>query len=508
MLRDLLSSGLETAPDAEALVSADERWSWRELEQASERLAANLLGIGLHAGDRVASLMPNCSALVIHYLACIKAGLVATPLNYRYMAPEIDHALALSGASVLLTHVEREADVAASDHAVRLPLGLIRYKADDDTGLTFATLIEREPPGRELPDPSPEAPGFIFFTSGSTGKAKGVTHSFETIGWQAASVAPALEYAPGDSYLAGSSISHIGGFGFVIGSLAAGIRVIIPKGYEDTADLLSLIRTERPTVVWMLPAAAIRLVRESGARPRDLSSIRLFGSGGDKVPAELEREFTELTGIPIDETWGMTEVGHATISPPSDEVRLGSVGRPYHGFTASIRDEQGNELPVGSQGRLWIKTPCAMIGYWRDPEATAAAFNEGWLDTGDEMRADEDGYLWFCGRKKQIIVHDGSNISPQDVEGALLEHPTVTGAGVIGVHDPLHGEDVRAYVTLREDTEPPSAGELLGFARKRVGYKAPEEIVVLEEMPLTPVGKMDRTALKRIAKARLVRDHL
>ena len=154
------------------------------------------------------------------------------------------------------------------------------------------------------------------------------------------------------------------------------------------------------------------------------------------------------------------------------------------------------------EGRLWVKSPCNTVGYWNRPDATAETIKDGWLDTGDVMKADQDGYLWFCGRKKQIIVHDGSNICPQEVEAALLEHDAVTSARVIGVHDLVHGEDVRAYVTLKHDAAPPTGQELIRFARARVGYKAPEEIVVLDEMPLNPTGKVDRVALKRMAQER------
>jgi acyl-coenzyme A synthetase/AMP-(fatty) acid ligase len=142
-----------------------------------------------------------------------------------------------------------------------------------------------------------------------------------------------------------------------------------------------------------------------------------------------------------------------------------------------------------------------MIGYWRQPTATAEALIDGWLDTGDVASADEQGYLWFCGRKKQIIVHDGSNICPQEVEASLLEHPAVESAGVVGVHNLIHGENVRAYITLRRGAPRPTMAELVQFSRARVGYKAPDEIVVLDEMPCSPGGKVDRTALKQLAEA-------
>jgi acyl-coenzyme A synthetase/AMP-(fatty) acid ligase len=156
-------------------------------------------------------------------------------------------------------------------------------------------------------------------------------------------------------------------------------------------------------------------------------------------------------------------------------------------------------VPTGQDGRLWFKSPCTAVGYWNNPEATKAAIIDGWFDSGDVLRADEDGYLWFFGRKKQIIVHDGSNISPQEVEDALLEHGAVEAVGVIGIHNLLHGENVRAYVTLKPGAERPTDQELIEFARTRIGYKAPEEIMALDEMPLNPTGKIDRAVLKRMA---------
>ena len=144
-----------------------------------------------------------------------------------------------------------------------------------------------------------------------------------------------------------------------------------------------------------------------------------------------------------------------------------------------------------------------MIGYWGDPAATAETVVDGWLDTGDVMSADEDGYLWFHGRQKQIIIHDGSNICPQEIEQALLEHGDIDAAGVVGVHHLVHGENVRAYVTVKPGATRPTAQALIDFARARVGYKAPEEIVFLDAMPLNATGKLDRMALKEMAQTRL-----
>ena len=501
----LLRAGMGADPDGLALICADTRWTWRTLDGLSDRLAVGLLGLGLEPGDRVASLMPNRPALIVHYLACFKAGLVATPLNYRYMAPEIDHALAVSGARVLLAHAEREEDLAASRLARQLPLGTISYGSTGrGVGPAFEELIEGEASSSPPAAPAPAAPAVIFFTSGSTGRPKGVTHTHETLGWMFAAAAAGLELSPADLLLAGSSLSHVGAFYVSFAALSAGAGVIVAQTF-DGDEMLPLLREDHPTVLSMLPSALFALTRDHGARHGDFASLRLCRGAGDTVSAELEREFAALSGFVIDEAYGLTEAGLVTVSPPSGQIKVSSVGQVVPAVALSIRNDDGHELPVGSEGRLWINTPAATAGYWDDPGATEAAFSNGWLDSGDVMRADDEGYFYFCGRKKQIIVHDGSNICPQEVEGALLEHPGVASAGVIGIHDLVHGENVRAYITLTEGTARPASQELIRFARARVGYKAPEEIVVLDHMPLTATGKLDRTHLKQMAEANLAR---
>jgi acyl-coenzyme A synthetase/AMP-(fatty) acid ligase len=448
--------------------------------------------------------MPNRPALVVHYLACFKAGLVATPLNYRYTAREIDHALRVSEARAILAHAERQEDLVSSRLARELPVGTISYGQRNAAGPSFEELIDTESPATSTQPPSGSAPAMIFFTSGSTGPAKGVTHTHETLGWMLASAAAGLELGPGDLLLAGSSLSHIGAFYTTFAALSAGAGAIVAHTF-DGDELLPLLRQDRPTVLSMLPSALFALTRDHGACGDDFSSLRLCRAAGDKVSSELEQEFTALSGFAVDEAYGLTEIGLVTVSPPSGQIKLGSVGRVVPEVSLSVRSDHGEELPPQTEGRLWIKTRAATVGYWNDPEATEAVFRDGWLDSGDVMRADEDGYFSFCGRRKQIIVHDGSNIFPQEVEDALVEHPSVASAGVIGIHDLVHGENVRAYIALVDGAECPTSQELIRFARARIGYKAPEEIVVLEQMPITATGKLDRMSLKRMAQESLDR---
>jgi long-chain acyl-CoA synthetase len=507
-LNELIRAGVETAPHEIALASLARSMSWLELERASAALAGGYRGLGLQAGDRIASLMPNRIDLLVHYLACFKAALVATPLNYRYTFREIDHALEVSGARALVGHVERADDLSASRLAGELECGLIAYR-DQDTDRAvgpawthrFEVLIDSEPPaGDAAPDPA--SPAAIFFTSGSTGPAKGVTHTRESLRWMIASAAAAFELDAGDVFLPGSSMSHVGSFLWALSTLSVGGRVVVART-TDSHELLPLLREHQPTVLAMIPAALMALVRDHDLQPHDFASLRVCRSGSDKVSTELLTEFAAAAGFPISEGYGMTEVGLATLNPPSGINKQGSIGPPISGFTIEIRDDDGELVPPGSTGRIFIRSRSRMAGYWNARAATDAVVSDGWLDSGDLARADEDGYLWFFGRKKQIIVHDGSNISPFEVESALLEHPAIALAGVVGVHDTVHGETVRAYLTVRESAERPSSADVILFCRDRVGYKAPEEIIFLDEIPLNPTGKIDRVGLKRMAE-----DHL
>jgi len=499
----LLLAGLKKNPQGDAVVSLEQKKTWEQMDDESSALAASYVRLGLKPGDRIASLMPNRIALLTHYLASFKAGLCVTPLNYRNTFREIDHALAVSGAAALVFHVERSADLAASTLASQLPLGMVPFGGSEGRGaFSLESMMKGHPLEYPLPSVAPSSPAAIFFTSGSTGPAKGVTHTQDSLRWMLASAVAAFSLGPDDTFLPGSSMSHIGSFLWALSSLVVGGKVAVARTF-DSHELLPLLREFRPTLLAMIPAALIALVRDHDLQPGDFSSLRVCLAGSDKVSTELLNEFTKVAGFPINEGYGMTEVGLTTLNPPTGVIKLGSIGQATPGFSIEVRNDDDELVGPGQVGRIWIKTGSLMSGYWNDHEATRQVVRDGWIDSGDLAHADEDGYLWFFGRRKQVIVHDGSNISPMEVEGALDEHPAVAMAGVIGIHDELHGENIRAYVTLREDQPRPSAAELINFCRERVGYKAPEEIVFLGEMPLNPTGKIDRTGLQKMAEEQL-----
>ncbi|MES0828460.1 class I adenylate-forming enzyme family protein [Ruegeria sp. SCP11] len=496
-LTNLFRQGLAADPKAIALYALDGALTWRELDTACTRLALQYLNLGLEPGDRVASIMPNRASLVIHYLACMRAGLVAMPLNYRYSAPDIDYALGLATPAALLVHGERVRDVTTVPGVARLPKGVIVYAGEVDGALAFDDLLNAEGKGT-LPKVRAEAPAFIFFTSGTTGKPKGVTHSHASMGYMVASNARGLGLGPEDVVLPASWISHTAGLRLTFAGLWAGSKTSIARQFSPD-ELLALLRQTRPTVAQILPAPLTALVTGHGALREDFESLKTMMAGGDKPSQTLVDAFGALAGVPIGAFYGMTEMGTSHSNTHGGSEKAGAVGLNNPGYVSVLRDEAGEEVPVGVDGRHWVKSPTMMTGYWKNPEATAAAFRDGWLDTGDLMRQDGDGYFWFRGRRKQIIVHDGSNISPAEVEDALTAHPAVAAAVAVGVRDEMHGEDVWAFVSLVEGAPPVRAGEIIDFAREQIGYKAPDVVREVDTLPLTMGGKLDRMALKRLA---------
>ena len=501
-LSDLLASSVERQPDGTALIARTEagtvRWTWRTLEEKVEGLARRFAAIGLRPGDRVASLMPNTAELLLHYLGALRAGLVVAPLNYRYTPAEIDYALSTGGASVLVAHAEHADDVRASRRAGDLAHGVLAFGGAIDDAPRWESWVDGPAPDVELKKPDPAAPAFLFFTSGSTGKPKGVTHSLRSFGSIAASFASVMKLSADDVVLPGSSMSHVGALAATLSGLSVGARVLVSRTF-DGDGLLPWLREERPSVLLTLPSNALSLANHADASPDDFRSLRLCLTSGDKFPSSLRDAFTANTGKVVREVYGLTEATNCLFDGSAGAAKAGSVGTVSPGYAASLRDDEGREVPVGTDGNLWVSGTPVMLGYWNDPQATDSAIVDGWLDTGDVMRVDDDGYFWFRGRKKQMIVHDGSNVSPQEVEEALMAHPAIALAGVVGVRDVLHGENVWAFVTVREGSEPPEAEEIIQLAREQIGYKAPEVVLFLDEMPMNVTGKVDRVTLARWA---------
>ncbi len=475
-------------PHKPAIVCGEEVVTYAELDRATDALARWLLATGLESGDRVAIHWCNSVEVVKLYFACFKAGFVAVPVNNRLKTPEIAYILGHSQARLCFSQPE----LAPLCEAARAECPAVRRIY---TALPTAAELEdatREP--RALPEISPERVAAILYTSGTTARPKGVMHTHVSL-TGATELMISLGMDETHTVLAVTQMVHIAALACALlpGISCGGTVVLVPL--FDAALSLDLIERWRCTYVLILPAGLRFLVEEQARAPRVVNSMRLCLAGGDTVPVTLQERFRELFGIPVRELFGMTETVPVTCIRP-DAPRGGSLGPALDLVDTRVADPLGVVLPDGRTGELQVQSPANCIGYWDDPENTAATFTDGWLRTGDLVRRDADGFYWFEGRVKQIIVRGGSNISPQEVEEALYHHPAVLEAGVIGMPDPVHGEMVIAFAALREGLTA-TEQELRDLVRGRIAdYKTPQRIFFLPALPKGLTGKVQRRALK------------
>jgi long-chain acyl-CoA synthetase len=348
-----------------------------------------------------------------------------------------------------------------------------------------------------LPEITPDRVAAILYTSGTTARPKGVTHTHVSL-IAATEMMSSLGVNEADILLAATQMMHIAGLTCVLlpGISNGGTVVLLPV--FDAGQSLDLIERWRCSYIGFLPAMLRFVVEEQGRNPRDVSSVRFCFAGGDSVPIVLQESFRTLFGVPVREVFGMTETVPVTCIRV-DAPRPGSMGPALDAVDTRVVDRDGNVVAEGRVGELQVQSPSNCVGYWQDPRATAATFDDGWLRTGDLVRLDADSFFWFEGRAKQIIVRGGSNISPQEVEGALHQHRAVLEAGVIGAPDAVHGEKVIAFVALRDGLYA-SEQELRDLVRGRIAdYKVPEYVIFLPLLPKGLTGKVDRRALRDLA---------
>ena len=468
-LSELLETTAAKTPDAIALRAGDGAWTFRELAEWSRRLARGLVDAGARPGDRIAFFMPNNAELVASYWACFAAGLVAVPLNHRYIAADAGHVIGHSRSTMLIADPELADRLSPLDWRA---LGVERrYLAGrgGDGWEPFEKLPASE--ALEPVDLDASADAMVMYTSGTTGNPKGVVYRHRGLRAVAESVQTEYGHAPGVVQLLPTPVSHIGGFSNVLAGTLGGATTVLGES-ADPKVMLPLIERWRVELMQLLPTGLDDFVEAGEHEHHDLTSLRAVAVGGDKVPMDVHHRFSDLTGLEVTEQIGMTECSHYASNPPFGKKRLGSAGRPTAGHEVRIVDHNGGDVPVGKTGQILVKSEAMFDRYLDNPQATAETLRDGWLRTGDLGRLDADGWLWFMGRTKQIIIRAGSNIVPEMRVGA--------------------------YVELELDAAPvPAEEELRGLVADRVaGYKVPENIFVLAEMPRTGTGKLDRRALE------------
>ena len=508
-MADLLRRSALRHPARTAIVDGATRVTYAELNTAVDRAANALAERGLAKGDRLALLGHNSLGFVITYFASARLGLICVPINYMLGADEVAYILDHAGATAMVAEDMllplAEAGIAA---AGREQLVTVRGVIGDalepgwEPVSDWAAHADASEPVVELSDDDPVE---LLYTSGTESRPKGTILTSRSLIAQHVSCFVDGEMTPGDVEIHALPLFHSAQLHcFFTPSIHLGaVNVLLPKA--DPAAMLAAVEAERATKLFCPPTVWISLLRHPDFDPRKLASLRKGYYGASIMPMEVVRELSQrLPGLRLFNFYGQTEMSPvATVLKPEDQLRkLGSAGRPCVNVETRIVDDDDRPVPAGTVGEIVHRGPHVMLGYWQDPEKTAAAFRGGWFHSGDLGVFDEDGYLRVVDRKKDMIKTGGENVASREVEEVLYQHAAVAEAAVFGVPHPTWIEAVTAAV-VRRSGEHLSEDALIAFCRERLaGFKTPKRIVFVEALPKNASGKI----LKRELRERLDAD--
>jgi len=486
-------------PNKALAVFGDDAVTFREMEEWAAALAAGLHERGVGAGDVVGLLSYNNLEFLATIFAANHLGAIAMPVNWRLAAPELRFILEHSGARALVC----DADLV--DLANDATDGL-------DGDLARICITENDVAGWErfadlgvdaAPRPRAEAEGDdlhrLMYTSGTTGRPKGVMITHANLAWKNYAHIAEFGFTAADIGLACGPLYHVGALDLVTTSMiAVGATTVIHRVF-DAERVVDEIERSRVTLVWAAPAMVRAILDVPGVDERDLSSVRVIIAGGEKMPIPyIERLRRTFPSAWFADAYGLTETvsGDTFLDRESTVSKLGSVGRPCQYLELDIWDEHGASLPAGERGEVVLRGPKVFKGYWRDPDATSAAFAGGWFHTGDIGVKDDDGYLSIVDRLKDMIVSGGENIASSEVERVLYEHGAVLEAAVVGRPDDRWGEVPVAYVVLAPAvTTTPE--ELVEHCREQLArFKVPKQVVLIDALPRNPSGKVLKRELR------------
>jgi long-chain acyl-CoA synthetase len=467
------------------------RWHDAETIGARARRAAGgFARLGVRPGDRVVLFMANCPEVVIASEALWRVGAVVTPALFLLSEDELRHVLVDSGAVAVVTTAEFIDKVTAV--AGDVPVVVV---GSDGGTLSFAELETADEFG--ITTRAGDDLAVLLYTGGTTGRSKGVALTHR--GLDAAGAAVAAVQEPGSVVgLLPLPMAHAYGLLLSVSNYHVDNpkRTVIMRWF-DPAQFLSLAAEHSVQATAFVPSM-FQLLLGQPLEQFDLSALQFVSSGGAPLPREVADEFERrVPSAKILEGYGCTECSSLISAQPRGARRLGSVGKPVLGADVEVVDESGRSLPPGQHGEIRVRGSVVMQGYWNSPESTAEAVRDGWFHTGDVGSFDEDGYLYVVDRIKDVIIRNGFNVYPRDVEDALLAHPEISGAVVVGRPDPRSGEEVVAYVTLAAGSTLQPA-DIVEHAKRHISAaKYPREVYILDRIPMTNVAKVDRKALRQ-----------
>jgi long-chain acyl-CoA synthetase len=489
-LATAFAASVEKRPDKIALCWGDNEYSYAALLARADAVAAELAGkADVKPGDRVALWVKNCPGFVTSVFGILSAGGVVVPVNNFLKPAEVSYIVNDAGANVLITDAELAAH-AGTLQAARPQLKIIRVEefSQPETANRQSPIANCSRREQDL--------AALLYTSGTTGHPKGAMLTHGNFLHNVASCIAALGVLEEDRVIVALPQFH--SFMFTVGTLLpllCGGTILLLKTLHPFKSVLEEIARHRGTILPAVPSffRALLAVPEFGRLP-----LRLCVSGGAPLPVEVYQEFTRKFPFPLREGYGPTESSPvATVNPLYGTNKPGSVGKPIPNVDLSIRDEAGQELPVGAVGEICIRGGNVMLGYWNQPEETAAVLRDDWLYTGDVGYRDVEGYYYITDRKKDMLLVNGINVYPREIEEVIYQFPGVKEAAVVGLPDERRGERPVAFVTPVEG-QAVAEKALLQFLRgKLADYKVPKKVVFVPALPRNATGKILKTALRQ-----------
>jgi long-chain acyl-CoA synthetase len=488
----------QTHPKSTAFIFHEQVWTYERLAADAQRLAQGLASRAVGPGDRVALHMMNRPEMIVAYYACFLLGAIAAPLRTAFKFAELAPLLQRLKPAVYIGEVGLYENVAPVDVSILAPNRrfVVNKIFEDDRIQPWEALFEG---GTNEASSTPQAsyqPSVLINTSGTTGQPKFVMHTPDTLSESASLMFRHWELWQDDIVVEPLAMAHMSGLVTFLCYIQFGISFILLESF-DADTVLDAMERYGCTRYLGFPAQYAALLERQLARPRNLTSLRLCLTGGDTCPVDLQKQVTSIFSAPLYNLWAATEVvGSLTFG-----LQDGPVTRIAKGAQVRLIDDRGAEVAVGEVGELLIRGGNVFPGYWNDPEATEESLKAGWYHTGDLMRRGEDDDLWFVSRKKDIIIRGGTNISPVEVEEALVAcHHAVEQAAVVGMPDKVLGQRVFAFVKLTEGTAHAVVTDILRrVATRLASYKVPDDLQVVDELPRTTLGKVDRNKLLTMA---------
>jgi len=494
--------------------SARLKYTFKELNDKTNQFANILDSLSIIKGERVFFFLTRVPELYYGFLGALKTGAIAGTMFAAFGHQAIEDRLGNSSAKVVVTELglfDRIAKVAPKLPNLKIilvvgdPTKVKKLKLSGKKIVPVSEMIEKQSKKYKTQMMRPKDPAFMLYTSGTTGKPKGVVHTHSAIIHQHTSAKYVLDLKDEDVYWCTADPGWVTGVAYeILGSWSNGVSAVITNRRFDPEEWYKLIEDYGVTV-WYTAPTAIRMLQASGdklVKKYDLSSLRYLASVGEPLNPEPIRWGLKVFGLPFHDNWWQTETGGILIANyASMDIKLGSMGKPLPGIKAVIIDDNGKILGANKEGNLAILPgwPSMMSKIWRRPNKYKSYFKHGWYISGDRAYYDRDGYFWFVGRADDVIKTSGERVGPFEVESALVEHPKVIEAGVIGKPDPMRGEIIKAFVKLMPGVKG-SEGlkkELQQFIKKHLaGHAYPREIDFVDVLPKTRSGKIMRRLLK------------